>query len=504
MQAMIPAMPAAPDLKADPPKAAAPKSRPDEDKQSFSKQLDRAESRREKAQKSRSEENNGAHHAAEKRTTDAEKHPHRVEEKNNDDRQVGHQAQQHNGVEQRVDMAADQQPGNQTLPLKKQANSNQTLTLENLLQSLTVSKDNNAVVLSDSNPIPSQPVQPDNQVTDQGKEQMLASLLDQVANNGQKNGKTEQQILAGTNDQKLDVTVEQWQARFSYREAKPVTDQNPQKLDIAGLDKGVQVQVTPEVTEQVAPGHGTSVATLEGAHQPRDTNSNYIHSNLPGISTTVKEANDKTGGFQQDGQPLNQNSAESTPQGQSANALPGQDTPLIFSLDQAGAQAGMQSGQQISQAATLRLPSGTEVPHSQIANQVNDHFSVGRNLESGSVVLRLHPAELGELRMEIRVEQDNIKAHITTHNPQVQDILDRNIPRLREVLEQQGMNLEHMQVSVAADQQGSDQLFQEQFDQQQFGGNFRQRSNHIEFAMSEDEAEIPILATDEQQLSVHA
>jgi len=460
MQAMIPAMPAAPDLKADPPKAAAPKSRPDEDKQSFSKQLDRAESRREKAQKSRSEENNGAHHAAEKRTTDAEKHPHRAEEKNNDDRQVEHQAQHHNGVEQRADMAADQQAGNQEQTLEKQANSTQEQNLEKLLQSLTVSKDNSAIVLSDSNPIPTQT---DSQATIQGKEQMLASLLDQVANNGQKNGKTEQQILAGTNDQELDVTVEQWQARFSYREAKPVTDQTPQKLDIAGLDKGVQVQVTPEVAEQVTPGRGTSGATLEGAHQPRDTNSNYIHSNLPGISTTVKEANDKTGGFQQDGQPLNQNSAESTPQGQSANALPGQDTPLIFSLDQAGAQAGMQSGQQISQAATLRLPSGTEVPHSQIANQVNDHFSVGRNLESGSVVLRLHPAELGELRMEIRVEQDNIKAHITTHNPQVQDILDRNIPRLREVLEQQGMNLEHMQVSVAADQQGSDQLFQEQF-----------------------------------------
>jgi len=485
MQAMIPAMSAPTDVK---PKAPARKSRADENSRSFRKQLDRAESRREKAQKSRSEENNGAHHAAEKRTTDAEKHPHRAEEKNNDDRQVEHQAQHHNGVEQRADMAADQQAGNQTQ------------TLEKMLQSLTVSKDNSAIVLSDSNPIPTQT---DSQATIQGKEQMLASLLDQVANNGQKNGKTEQQILAGTNDQELDVTVEQWQARFSYREAKPVTDQTPQKLDIAGLDKGVQVQVTPEVAEQVTPGRGTSGATLEGAHQPRDTNSNYIHSNLPGISTTVKEANDKAGGFQQDGQPLNQNSAESTPQGQSANALPGQDTPLIFSLDQAGVQAGMQSGQQISQAATLRLPSGTEVPHSQIANQVNDHFSMGRNLESGSVVLRLHPAELGELRMEIKVEQDNIKAHITTHNPQVQDILDRNIPRLREVLEQQGMNLEHMQVSVAADQQGSDQLFQEQFDQQQFGGNFRRGSNHIEFAMSEDEAEIPIHATDDQQLSVH-
>jgi flagellar hook-length control protein FliK len=181
-----------------------------------------------------------------------------------------------------------------------------------------------------------------------------------------------------------------------------------------------------------------------------------------------------------------------------------QDTPLIFSLDQAGQLRGLQGSQEGMQVSTLRLPSGTKVPHSQIVNQVTDHFSINRNLESGSVTLRLHPAELGELRMEIKVEQDNIKAHITTHNPQVQDILDRNIPKLREVLEQQGMNLEHIQVTVAADDGGSGQLFQEQFEQNRFNRNLRRNAHQMDFAISEEEMDIPVLDSDEQSLSVHA
>ena len=101
-------------------------------------------------------------------------------------------------------------------------------------------------------------------------------------------------------------------------------------------------------------------------------------------------------------------------------------------------------------------------------------------------------------------EQDNIKAHITTHNPQVQDILDRNIPKLREILEQQGMNLEQIQVTVAADDGGSGQLFQEQFEQNRFNRNLRRNAHQMDFAMPEEEMDISVQNPDEQSLSVHA
>ncbi|MDH4317015.1 MAG: flagellar hook-length control protein FliK [Desulfobulbaceae bacterium] len=111
----------------------------------------------------------------------------------------------------------------------------------------------------------------------------------------------------------------------------------------------------------------------------------------------------------------------------------------------------------------IRLPSGTTVSEHQIISQVADQISLRKNNLGNHLTLRLHPEELGELKLEIRMERDSIKAHIITQNPQVQEMLERQIPRLREALEQNGMQLEHLKVSLASDHQGSEAFFQENF-----------------------------------------
>ena len=519
MQAMIPAMPAPTETAPQAPKTSARTNKADEGKKSFSKQLDRAENRRHETKQNRSE-NKTEQAERTQQGSDGADRSQKVKERQN--RKAASDDQPQNGTEQRTDMAASQEV------------DNRQQSLEKILQTLTAAEKNTSLVPGADAKV----LTPQQETLDdrQGKTQIVTNLLDKVTSGLQKADQIAQQPTTdGAGRQEQNLIVEEWQARFSYQNeqtttgqdtrqvetssrlnlvtdqastkttfAEPAQSQDTTNKELSNLQKGMQVQITPEVTEQAGTGKTASGPTLEGAHQPRDTTSNYIHSNLPGVMT--KESNDKAGSFQQNGQALGQNTPESTAEGQNTPTLQGQQyTPLIFSLDQAGSSQGiMQSGQQAASAASLRLPSGTEVPHSQIVNQVTDHFSMNRNLESGSVILRLHPAELGELRMEIKVEQDNIKAHITTHNPQVQDILDRNIPRLRDVLEQQGMNLEHIQVSVAADNSGNGQLFQEQFEQQQFSRNFRQQSNPVSFTIQEDEAEMPIPSPGEQNLSVHA
>jgi flagellar hook-length control protein FliK len=96
-----------------------------------------------------------------------------------------------------------------------------------------------------------------------------------------------------------------------------------------------------------------------------------------------------------------------------------------------------------------RLPSGLIVPDTTVMDQVLTHLSLQRRLASTTVHLRLNPQELGELRMEIKVEQDNIKAHIIAQNPQAQEMIDRHLPRLREALELQGLNLQQVSVTLA-------------------------------------------------------
>jgi hypothetical protein len=110
---------------------------------------------------------------------------------------------------------------------------------------------------------------------------------------------------------------------------------------------------------------------------------------------------------------------------------------------------------------SYRLPSGVNVPEGSVVDQMIAHFSVNKRLETGTVNLRLYPQELGELRMEIRVEQENIKAHIVAQNPQAQEMIDRHLPRLREALEQQGLHLQQIDVTVAANDHAGNEQFRD-------------------------------------------
>jgi len=259
--------------------------------------------------------------------------------------------------------------------------------------------------------------------------------------------------------------------------------------------------VSPELERVAAPMHGKSGSGVDLPRQPQDANNNFIHSNLPGISAkTDAESNGNT--QNQSGESGRNMNRQVMVQSDQAAALQTEDTPLIFSLNQDTTSGLVRPGHETTTSLALHLPSGLTVPHEEIINQVVDRFTFNRRLESGTVTLKLHPAELGELRMELKVEQDNIKAHITTQNPQVQDILDRNLPRLREALAQQGMNLEHMQVTVAADDGSNNQFFQENFSRQQFQRPSRPASDQVTFSLHEEEEEEDRRLNEEQNLSV--
>ena len=138
------------------------------------------------------------------------------------------------------------------------------------------------------------------------------------------------------------------------------------------------------------------------------------------------------------------------------------EQPLFFAhqREAAAPTAAVAAG---SESAGLRLPSGLIVPDSTVMDQMLTHLSLQRRLASSTVHLRLNPQELGELRMEIKVEQDNIKAHIIAQNPQAQEMIDRHLPRLREALEQQGLHLQQIEVTLAGGDHTDNQRFHDNF-----------------------------------------
>ena len=226
-----------------------------------------------------------------------------------------------------------------------------------------------------------------------------------------------------------------------------------------------------------------TVATNDTVGSTRqDASQNYIESKMAKATDTTgqnqannEQQSDLNGEQQKGGTPeaaLAQAQAESSPQAQKPQFILNQDgQPLIFAQTREAAAPLVSSTATpttaTAESAMLRLPSGMMVPEGTVIDQMITRLSLNQRLETSTVNLKLYPQELGELRMEIKVEQDNIKAHIITQNPQAQEMIDRHIPRLREALEQQGLHLQQVEVTIAANDNGNDHRYQDNSRQQQ-------------------------------------
>jgi hypothetical protein len=114
-----------------------------------------------------------------------------------------------------------------------------------------------------------------------------------------------------------------------------------------------------------------------------------------------------------------------------------------------------------TEGAVLKQPLGRTVTESQILDQVIGRMAVDRNHEASRMSIKLQPEELGRIEIDLTVEQGRIKAQIVAQSQQVQEVLERHLPRLREALEQQGLKLDQLQVSVDA-QAGDGRGFSQQ------------------------------------------
>jgi len=93
-------------------------------------------------------------------------------------------------------------------------------------------------------------------------------------------------------------------------------------------------------------------------------------------------------------------------------------------------------------------------------------WSVGNNQ---SAQLRVHPAELGRIDIQVNVENDKASVVFNTQHSSVKDAIELAVPRLREMLAEQGVDLVDVDVS------------QEDINQQQAGtGNNPEEQNELE------------------------
>lgn len=105
---------------------------------------------------------------------------------------------------------------------------------------------------------------------------------------------------------------------------------------------------------------------------------------------------------------------------------------------------------QAAQQAPLQLTK--ELANEQVAEKVQ--MMMSKNLKN--LDIRLDPPELGQMKIRMTMNNDVANVHFTVTNQQARDVIEQTLPRLREMLAQQGMQLADSSVQQQSTGQGQD------------------------------------------------
>ncbi|GEM_PF-2796703 len=88
--------------------------------------------------------------------------------------------------------------------------------------------------------------------------------------------------------------------------------------------------------------------------------------------------------------------------------------------------------------------------------QLNDSVRYMINSRMQSAEIRIDPPELGSMQIKVSMNGDQASVSIVVQNQQAKDVLDQSVPKLKELLEQQGIQLGESSVSEQGHQQGGE------------------------------------------------
>jgi len=140
---------------------------------------------------------------------------------------------------------------------------------------------------------------------------------------------------------------------------------------------------------------------------------------------------------------------------QPAQAAP--EAPAQISMGRAP-----QPAQQTAQSSpTWTLDAQPEADAQSVQRQIDRGFAAALRQGGGGVTLRLSPASLGAVRIEMSVSGGAIEARLEANSPQARELLEQNIAALRSSLEARGFSVDRLHVqmtpSPTAPQSGSQQ-----------------------------------------------
>jgi len=94
-----------------------------------------------------------------------------------------------------------------------------------------------------------------------------------------------------------------------------------------------------------------------------------------------------------------------------------------------------------------------------------DKFQLVKQPDDTRLTLKLHPKELGELRIDLTVKEGSIKANVLAQSHQIQQIVERNLPKLKNSLVAQGYTIDEILVTSQSDSVADFNFFEQHLSQ---------------------------------------
>lgn len=87
------------------------------------------------------------------------------------------------------------------------------------------------------------------------------------------------------------------------------------------------------------------------------------------------------------------------------------------------------------------LPGGTELGSGQLEQDLAQGVDYMLDHKLQSARIRVAPEQLGSIDIELRLEGERVHAHFSSAHADVRQALSESLPRLRELLDQHGMQM---------------------------------------------------------------
>ncbi|MDR0305788.1 MAG: flagellar hook-length control protein FliK [Chitinispirillales bacterium] len=216
---------------------------------------------------------------------------------------------------------------------------------------------------------------------------------------------------------------------------KAVSSENLKTSGNAVFDSGPKIPVSYTELAAANTAQNTVSDTVQSPHSnlPSDNSAAQSSSN-PLLNANVNTNMAVSGG---DG---SVNLTIQTMEAAQADAASG-DPQEIMSGNQPNAAKALE-------AAEKAASSLSRVDQQAIINQLNEKMQIAIRQGVQEMRITLRPQELGEVRMSIKVEGDQVTARMIVESDQVKAVVEKHFQQLRDALEQQNLHAAKLSVDV--------------------------------------------------------